>query len=217
MKEHKPYGDREYEPHILTGSRDPRMSWKEATDTKLDWRDIRVLDNQSLFEVLDAKRKTFQERKDFINDQDSTAGPGVINNMIRNILTVRSKTFKSDTRFGIKVDSLIFETLDWANLEFARTIIMQDLHNQLPSNINVTHIDLTTSDTWDTLYINIAYNIRIRDGQNTWQEPGPETIGQREAYVTLNLADSAGSPGHYGYYNSQRGSNRQQYTPQPQH
>lgn len=160
--------------------------WRSISN-KLKWRDTRVLNDKSIFEVLDAKRKTDQIEKDFINDQDSVSGPGIVDNMIRNILTVRSGTFRGDNNFGIRLDNIIFEQLDWANLEFIRTVIMSNLHNQLPSNVTVTHVELSTNETWDTLHISVIYEIRIQDGEIHSQKPGPETIGDRKAYVTLSL------------------------------
>lgn len=160
---------------------------REFSDT-LEWRDVQVLTERSVFEVFDAKRKSKQPAKDFINDQDSVSGPGVLDNLIRNILTVRKGTFLGDQRFGLSVDSLLFEQLDWANLEFMRSVILNDLNNQLPGNITVTHIELSTNETWDTLFISIAYNIRLKENETSWQQPGPETIGGRKAYVNLSLS-----------------------------
>lgn len=180
--------DEDYIPHI-TGN---GMAWIQDTN-KLDWRDVRILGVDSLFETMDAKRNTGQHKKDFINDQDSTSGPGVVDNMIRNILTLRAGTFHSDTRFGIAVDSMLFETLDWANLEFVKTTIFNDLSTQLPQNITVTNIELSTNDTWDTLNIDVLYNIKIDGNKAIWQQPGPDTIGERIAAVTLNLKGVRGS------------------------
>lgn len=163
-------------------------NWRQLSD-KLDWRDKQVLSDTSIFEVLDAKRKSLQQNKDFLNDQDSTSGPGVVDNIIRNVLTIRKGTFKSETRFGIAVDSILFEQLDWANLEFIRTVIFNNLNNQLPNNITVTHIELSTNEKQDTLEITIAYNIRLKEDEVSWQQPGPETIGGRKAYVSLNLGN----------------------------
>lgn len=166
-----------------------KRDYRSEFSDKLRYRDIRVLDDRRFFEVLDAKRKTIQAKKDFINDQDSTAGPSVIDNMIRNILTVRRGTFEEETRFGIDVDAMLFENLDWASLEFMRTIIFNDLSNQIPNNITITHIELHAEG--DVLTIEIAYNIKYPEGSNkpNWQQPGPETIGERIAYVNLSIAN----------------------------
>lgn len=180
--------DTDYQPKI-TGC---GTNW-QADSNHLEWRDVRILANDSIFEVMDSKRNSAQALKDFINDQDSTSGPGVVDNMIHNILTIRTGTFRSDNRFGIKVDSLLFEQLDWANLEFAKTIIFNDLSQQLPPNITVTDIELSTNDTWDTLYIDIVYNIRLEANEVIWQQPGPQTIGERISKVTLNLKGVRGS------------------------
>lgn len=182
------YGADRYVPALTV--RGP--NWRDLSD-RLEYRDLRVLTNESLFEVMEPKRKTIQANKDFINDQDSISGPGVIDNMIRNILTIRSGTLSPATRFGIAVDSMLFEQLDWANLEFMRTVIFSNLNNQLPGNITVTHLELSTDDEWTTLYISVAYNIRLKEGEVTSQQPGPDTIGGRVAYVSLNLAGVRGS------------------------
>ena len=180
--------DENYQPFI-TGN---GTNWINESEG-LEWRDVRILANDSLFEVMDAKRKSSQAAKDFINDQDSTSGPGVVDNMIHNILTIRTGTFRSDNRFGIAVDSLLFETLDWANLEFARTTIFNDLSQQLPPNVTVTDVELSTNDTWDTLFIDVSYNIKLEPNEIQWQQPGPQTIGERIAKVSLNLKGVRGS------------------------
>lgn len=168
-------------------------NWRDFSN-KLEWRDTRILNKNSIFEVLDAKRKSDQDKKDFINDQDSVSGPGVIDNLIKNILSVRRGTFSGDTRFGIAVDSILFEQLDWANLEFIRTVVLSNLNNQLPDNITITHIELSSNDVWDTLNISIAYNIKLGDGPGAkTQQPGPEVIGGRKAYISLNLNGVKGS------------------------
>lgn len=159
----------------------------------LEFRDIEILTDNSIFEVLDARRKTSQDRKDFINDQDSTAGPGVVDNMIRNIITVRTGTFTGDNKFGINVDDLLFEQLDWANLEFMRSLIISGLDNHLPSNVTVLNVELSTNEKHDELIITIQYNIKLKD--KGLQQPGPETIGNRKFNVSLNLAGSVGSNG----------------------
>lgn len=167
--------------------------WRETHTDHLEYRDVKILNDKSIFEVLDAKRKTKQIKKDFINDQDSVIGPGVVDNIIRNILTVPSGTIKSDIHFGLKADSVVFETLDWANIEFLRSAILNALNNIGPSNVNVTEVDISTNEKQDTVNISIAYNIRFSEDTQLWQEPGPETIGERKFNVSLNIAGVRGS------------------------
>lgn len=170
---------------------------QQAASAALDWRDIRVLSNSSIFEVLDAKRKASQAKKDFINDQDSTSGPGVIDNMIRNILAIKSKTFAADVTFGNTADTLLFEQLDWANLEFLRTALFSDLSLQLPDNVIVDEIEIQVPSEdgrgiHDTLDVKIAYTINAPSTANM-NNPGPETIGKRIANISLSLAGYRGN------------------------
>lgn len=167
--------------------------WRETHTDHLEYRDVKILNDKSIFEVLDAKRKTKQIKKDFINDQDSVVGPGVVDNIIRNILTVPAGTIKSDIHFGLKADSVVFETLDWANIEFLRSAIINALSNIGPSNVNVTEVDIIADNDKNLVDIAIAYNITISEDSQIWQEAGPETIGERKFNVSLNIAGVRGS------------------------
>lgn len=177
----------------FTGTEIRNSEWRETYTDHLEYRDVKILNDRSIFEVLDAKRKTSQAKKDFINDQDSVIGPGVVDNIIRNILTVPAGTIKSDIHFGFKIDGVVFETLDWSAIEFLRSAMINALNNIGPSNVNVTEVQITADETLSTLDIAVAYNIRLSEDSQIWQEPGPETIGDRKFNVTLNLAGIRGS------------------------
>ena len=96
----------------------------------LSYRDKRTIRDTTKFQTLDAKRKTIQSKMDFWNDQDSVSGPAIIENMMRNVLYTTRGAFSSEPNFGVRVDDLMYEQLDWANLEFFRTVLLNSIIEQ---------------------------------------------------------------------------------------
>lgn len=149
---------------------------------KLERADKRVLFDDTLFFTSDAARKTPQFKKDLFNDQDSVAAPSRIETMIKNVLMTKKGTFHANKDFGIDVDSLMFEQLNWATIEFLRTYITNGLETSLPINITHCHIEVDPKLP-NTLEISLQYS--VMDGYK-WLEPGPQTIGDRVLQFTAS-------------------------------
>ena len=100
-------------------------------------RDIRILSDRSIFEEYDARRKTYQFNKDFINDQDSIAGPSIVHNMIKNVLCTQLGSLRHAPDFGVNLTSFIFEQLDWVTIVAIRNHIANQLDVNLPPAVEI--------------------------------------------------------------------------------
>lgn len=117
----------------------------------------RLVSENSLFYEFENRRKTHQPLKDFFNDQDSVVGPNLVDVMLKNILSIRKNTLGEEEpneiiqKFGICSDEIMFEQLDWATLDFARSQIFYALGDNLPENIVITNVDVRPLATLDGL------------------------------------------------------------------
>lgn len=163
-------------------------NWRQVTN-KFNERDIRFLNDESLFRKYDAERKTKQYKKDFINDQDSSYGMPIIDNIIKNILCVKQGTLgsKNARRFGFSIDELLFEQLTDSSLIFARHLLFNDFALNLPDNVNVIEIDIKSINDENLLEISVMYEYRDAHLKKfEHQEPGPDNPITRKVNVVLN-------------------------------
>lgn len=126
-------------------------------------RDIRILSDRSIFEEYDALRKTYQFNKDFINDQDSIAGPSIIPNMIKNVLCTQLGSLRHAPDFGVNLTSFIFEQLDWVTIVAIRNHIANQLDVNLPPAVEIENIDIKANEDGqaNAIDIDITYNYTL--------------------------------------------------------
>lgn len=105
-------------------------------------RDLRILSDRSLFEEYDARRKSYQFDKDFINDQDSVLGPLIIPNMIKNVMCTKKGSILHDPNFGVDLTYHLFENLNWVQVIEIRDHIAEQLNANLPSWFSIETIDV---------------------------------------------------------------------------
>lgn len=137
----------------------------QSFNTCFNVRDIRILSDSSIFEEYDALRKSYQYDKDFINDQDSIVGPGIINNMIKNILCTKLGSLSHDPDFGVDLTYHLFEQLDWVGVIAIRDHIANQLLINLPTSIEIDEVDIKANEDGqaNTIDIGIAYHYTLPD------------------------------------------------------
>ena len=155
-------------------------------------RDIRILSDRSIFEEYDARRKTYQFNKDFINDQDSIAGPSIVHNMIKNVLCTQLGSLRHAPDFGVNLTSFIFEQLDWVTIVAIRNHIANQLDVNLPPAVEVENIDIKANQDGqaNAIDIDIAYNYTLdKEGrleyfeENSQDGPGKELYTKRTTFT----------------------------------
>lgn len=136
-------------------------------------RDIRILSDRSIFEEYDALRKTYQFNKDFINDQDSIAGPSIIPNMIKNVLCTQLGSLRHAPDFGVNLTSFIFEQLDWVTIVAIRNHIANQLDVNLPPAVEIENIDIKANEDGqaNAIDIDITYNYTLDEDGRLEQSP----------------------------------------------
>lgn len=136
-------------------------------------RDIRILSDRSIFEEYDALRKTYQFNKDFINDQDSIAGPSIIPNMIKNVLCTQLGSLRHAPDFGVNLTSFIFEQLDWVTIVAIRNHIANQLDVNLPPAVEIENIDIKANQDGqaNAIDIDITYNYTLDEEGRLEQSP----------------------------------------------
>ena len=136
-------------------------------------RDIRILSDRSIFEEYDALRKTYQFNKDFINDQDSIAGPSIIPNMIKNVLCTQLGSLRHAPDFGVNLTSFIFEQLDWVTIVAIRNHIANQLDVNLPPAVEIENIDIKANEDGqaNAIDIDITYNYTLDEEGRLEQSP----------------------------------------------
>ena len=136
-------------------------------------RDIRILSDRSIFEEYDALRKTYQFNKDFINDQDSIAGPSIIPNMIKNVLCTQLGSLRHAPDFGVNLTSFIFEQLDWVTIVAIRNHIANQLDVNLPPAVEIENIDIKANEDGqaNAIDIDITYNYTLDEESRLEQSP----------------------------------------------
>lgn len=148
--------------------------------TNLLWQDNYTVNNDSIFEVLAPRRNTSQKLKDFVNDQDAVYGPGIIDNIIRNVLSIRSGSLTADD-FGFTADMILFDQLNWATLEILKTIFQSDIAKSLPEGTQVDNIDLRITDDNAGIEVSVLYY----QADDKIRNEDPVTIGNKIARFTL--------------------------------
>lgn len=169
-------------------------------------RDIRILSDRSIFEEYDARRKTYQFNKDFINDQDSIAGPIIVHNMIKNILCTQLGSLRHAPDFGVNLTSFIFEQLDWVTIIAIRNHIASQLDVNLPPAVEIENIDIKANQDGqaNAIDIDITYNYRLDEEgrleyfeENSEDGPGKDLYTKRTTF-TLGVEGFTGfgQPNH---------------------
>lgn len=163
-------------------------------DLDLRWRDHQHLNRNTLFETFEPRRKTFQADKDFANDQDSVYGIDIVDHIIKNTLTVQTGVIEG---LGLDLTGYLFETMNFAELEFLRSDIIDRLNVSLPKSITILNVDITQKEDvngiQNTLFVSIAYRYRINKETYPAQYDhnvdthGPFTIGERVASVNIKI------------------------------
>lgn len=159
-------------------------------NTCFDVRDIRVLHDNSIFEEYDALRKSYQYDKDFITDQDSIAGPNIINNMIKNILCTKLGSLSTDPNFGVDLTYHLFEQLDWVGIIAIRDHIANQLDTNLPSSIEVETVDVraNTDGQANAIDIDIVYHFITDDAEFKEVKSGPgSNLNTKKVMFTLGV------------------------------
>lgn len=169
-------------------------------------RDIRILSDRSIFEEYDALRKTYQFNKDFINDQDSIAGPSIIPNMIKNVLCTQLGSLRHAPDFGVNLTSFIFEQLDWVTIVAIRNHIANQLDVNLPPAVEIENIDIKANEDGqaNAIDIDITYNYTLDEEgrlehfeENSKDGPGKDLYTKRVTF-TLGVEGFTG----FGYPNN---------------
>ena len=155
-------------------------------------RDIRILSDRSIFEECDALRKTYQFNKDFINDQDSIAGPSIIPNMIKNVLCTQLGSLRHAPDFGVNLTSFIFEQLDWVTIVAIRNHIANQLDVNLPPAVEIENIDIKANEDGqaNAIDIDITYNYTLDEEgrlehfeENSKDGPGKDLYTKRVTFT----------------------------------
>lgn len=155
-------------------------------------RDIRILSDRSIFEEYDALRKTYQFNKDFINDQDSIAGPSIIPNMIKNVLCTQLGSLRHAPDFGVNLTSFIFEQLDWVTIVAIRNHIANQLDVNLPPAVEIENIDIKANEDGqaNAIDIDITYNYTLDEEgrleyfeENSKDGPGKDLYTKRVTFT----------------------------------
>lgn len=156
------------------------------------YKKSKEMNHFTVYDSYEPLRQTAQVEKDFIDDQDSVYGPGIIPNIMRNIMSFRDSTFSwlnSNSvfkAFGVSASMFLFEHLTWDSISHLSTIFKNDLQNQLPVNINVLNVDIHATEDNRGIDVSVLY---IDETENYWKE-GPQTIGERVATFTLGIKGS---------------------------
>ena len=167
----------------------------QKVNTCLSVRDIRILSDRSIFEEYDALRKSYQFEKDFINDQDSIAGPSIIPNMIKNILCTRLGSLSHDPDFGVNLTPFIFEQLDWVTIIAIRDHIANQLDINLPPAVEVDNIDIraNSDNNANTIDIDIFYSFKTNDEYFEENRDGPgKDLNTKKVTFTLGVEGFTG-------------------------
>ena len=157
-------------------------------DENLRRKDKRVLYDHTHFITLDAIRKTPQVQKDLWNDQDAQSAPSRVENLIRNVLSVKKGTFEESPLFGFDANDILFDQLDWASLEFLKVYIQNAIDINLPINVTEISLDIDPKNA-NCLNISLAYT----SNDSKYLESGPQTIGDRIANITLSYKGFKGA------------------------
>lgn len=164
----------------------------QKPNTCLAVRDIRILSDSSIFEEFDAVRKSYQYDKDFINDQGSISGPGIVNNMIKNILCTKLGSLSHDPNFGVDLTHHLFEQLDWVAIIAIRDHIANQLMVNLPPAVEIEEVDIKANEDSqaNTIDIGIAYFYTIPEDEffskSSTSGPGP-TLETKKVTFTLGV------------------------------
>nr|DAP77579.1 MAG TPA: Baseplate wedge protein [Caudoviricetes sp.] len=164
-------------------------------------RDIRILSDRSIFEEYDARRKTYQFNKDFINDQDSISGPSIIPNMIKNVLCTQLGSLRHAPDFGVNLTSFIFEQLDWVTIVAIRNHIASQLDVNLPPAVEIENIDIKANEDGqaNAIDIDITYNYTLdEEGRLEYFEENSEDGPGKDLY-TKRVTFTLGVEGFTGF------------------
>lgn len=164
-------------------------------------RDIRILSDRSIFEEYDALRKTYQFNKDFINDQDSIAGPSIIPNMIKNVLCTQLGSLRHAPDFGVNLTSFIFEQLDWVTIVAIRNHIANQLDVNLPPAVEIENIDIKANEDGqaNAIDIDITYNYTLdEEGRLEYFEENSKDGPVKDLY-TKRVTFTLGVEGFTGF------------------
>lgn len=164
-------------------------------------RDIRILSDRSIFEEYDARRKTYQFNKDFINDQDSISGPSIVHNMIKNVLCTQLGSLRHAPDFGVNLTSFIFEQLDWVTIVAIRNHIANQLDVNLPPAVEVENIDIKANQDGqaNAIDIDITYNYTLdKEGRLEYFEENSEDGPGKDLY-TKRTTFTLGVEGFTGF------------------
>ena len=177
-------------------------------------RDIRILSDRSIFEEYDALRKTYQFNKDFINDQDSIAGPSIIPNMIKNVLCTQLGSLRHAPDFGVNLTSFIFEQLDWVTIVAIRNHIANQLDVNLPPAVEIENIDIKANEDGqaNAIDIDITYNYTLDEEGRLEQSPYFEEDakdGPGKDLYTKRVTFTLGVEGFTGFGHPQFPNNTQ--------
>lgn len=177
-------------------------------------RDIRILSDRSIFEEYDALRKTYQFNKDFINDQDSIAGPSIIPNMIKNVLCTQLGSLRHAPDFGVNLTSFIFEQLDWVTIVAIRNHIANQLDVNLPPAVEIENIDIKANQDGqaNAIDIDITYNYTLDEEGRLEQSPHFEENakdGPGKDLYTKRVTFTLGVEGFTGFGHPQFPNNTQ--------